>query len=132
MDRDLGVEDLKQVPGNGLTLAILIRGQIEDVGLLQQALEIRHLLFLVGVDDVQRLEVVVDIDARLGPRLILVGGRNIRGPHRQVADVADGRLHDKTLAEVAGNGLGLSRGLDDDQCVTHGLPPRQWLGHPAE
>ena len=35
-DRDLGVEHLEQVPGDGLPLAVLIRRQVELVGVLQQ------------------------------------------------------------------------------------------------
>ena len=51
--RDLGLELLEQVPGDGLALAVLISGQQELVGVLEQALELGDLLLLVAVHDVQ-------------------------------------------------------------------------------
>ena len=63
VDRDLGLEHLLQVPGDGLALAVLIGGEEELVGLGEQLLELPDLRLLVGVDDVERLEVVLDVDA---------------------------------------------------------------------
>src|SRR4029453_19349591 len=40
-------------------------------------------------------------------------------PPRQIADVPDARLHDVVRAEIARDGAGLRRRLDD----------REWLGH---
>jgi hypothetical protein len=40
LDRDLGLERLEQVPGDGLALAVLIGGEEELVGVLEQVLEL--------------------------------------------------------------------------------------------
>jgi hypothetical protein len=83
----LGLERLEQVPGDGLALAVLIGGEEELVRALEQVLELGDLRLLVGADDVQRLEVVVDVDAEPRPRLALVLRRHVSGVARQVADV---------------------------------------------
>ena len=116
--RDLGLELLQQVPGDGLALAVLIGGQEELVGVLEQALELGDLLPLVAVHDVQGLEVVVHVNAQAGPRLTLVLGRDIGRAVRHVPDVADAGLDHVALAEVPGDGAGLRRGLDNDQLGT--------------
>ena len=38
MNGDLGLEHLDQMPGDGLTLAVLVSGEIELVGLLEKLL----------------------------------------------------------------------------------------------
>ena len=113
--RHLGLELLEQVPGDGLALAVFISGEQEFVGVLEQALELGDLLPLVAVHDVERLEVVVHVDAEPGPRLAPVLGRDLGGAVGHVADVADAGLDHVALAEVPGDGPGLGRGLDDDQ-----------------
>jgi hypothetical protein len=105
--RHLGLEDLPQMPGDRLALAVLVRREEELVGVLQQFLELGDLLFLVRVDDVQRFEIVIDVDAELGPLLALVLGRNLRGLPRKVTNMADTGLHDIVAAKVARDGLGL-------------------------
>ena len=96
----LRLEHLEQVPRDGLALAVLISGEVELVGLLEQPLELGDLLLLVGVDDVVGLEAVVDVDAELAERALLhVGGQLRRG--REVADVADRRLDVAVPSEVA-------------------------------
>ena len=114
-DRDPGLELLEQVPGDGLALAVLVSGQVELVGVLEQRLELGDLGLLVAGDDVERLEVVVDVDAEPGPRLGPVLLRDLRRLGGHVADVADARLDHVALAEVAGDGPGLGRGLHDHQ-----------------
>ena len=48
LDRHLGLERLDQVPGDGLALAVLIRGEAELVDLLDQLLQLGDLLLAVG------------------------------------------------------------------------------------
>jgi hypothetical protein len=48
-DRDLRVERLEQVPGDGLALAVLIGGEEELVRVLEQRLELGDLLLLVAL-----------------------------------------------------------------------------------
>src|SRR4051812_44856008 len=107
------------MPGNRLALAILVRRKQELVGVGQLLLELRDRLFLVRVDDVERLEPVLDIhsEARPGLALVLLGdlGRAVG----QVANMADGGLDDEVRPEVAGDRPRLFRGLDDDQTLRH-------------
>ena len=117
-----GVEHLDQVPGDRLTLTILIGCEIELVGLLQQRLQETNVILLVAVLHVQRLEPVVDVDAGAGPRFTLVGLRHVGGVARQVADVADRRLDRELGTQVLLDLLGLGRALDDDERIGH-----QWV-----
>ena len=100
LDRDGGREHLEEVPGDGLALAVLVGGEIQLVGVLEQPLEIGHDRLLRGRDHVERLEPVVHVDAEAGPALALVGRRHLVGPPGEVADVADGGLHDEVGARA--------------------------------
>ena len=97
--RHLGLENLEQVPGDGLALTVGVCREQEFVGLLQLRLEVGDLLLLVRADDVQRLEVVVDVHAETRPLFFLVLGRHIGGAPGQVADMTDRGLDDETIAE---------------------------------
>src|SRR5690606_42162676 len=57
------------------------------------------LLFLVAVDDVERLEIVVDVDTEPRPRRLLELRRDVARPARQIPDVPDGRLDDEILTQ---------------------------------
>src|SRR5207248_352700 len=120
-DRHLGREHLQEVPGDGLALPILIGGEIDLVGVLEKRLELGDLRLLLRRDDVERLEVVVDIDAPpLGPGLVLVGGGDLLGLAGQVTDVADARFDGEPGAEEARDGLRLGRRFDDHEGLRHG------------
>jgi hypothetical protein len=109
LDRHLRLELVEEVPRDGLTLAVLVGGEVELVGVLEQALELGDVGLLVAGDDVVRLEAVVDVDGHPPPRLVLDLRRGVGGPLGQVADVSDGRLHDEVPAQVARDGAGLGR-----------------------
>ncbi len=123
------VEHLEQVPGDGLALAILVRREVELVGGLQRLAQALHDVVLAGADDVQGLEVVVDVDAEVGPLLALERGRHVLGPVGEVTDVPDRRFdrrlergavaHLEAIAEETGDRLRLGRRLDDDQGTGH-------------
>ncbi len=66
-DGHLGLQGLDQVPGNGLTLPILICGQVEGRGVLEQILELLDLLLAPGGVDVDGLEVAFDVDSQARP-----------------------------------------------------------------
>ena len=117
-DRHLGLQLVEQVPRDGLALAVLVGGEEELGGVLEQPLELGHVGLLVPGDHVVGREVVVDVDAEPGPGLALDLGGHVRGALREVADVADRGLHDVAAAQVAGDRLRLGRRLDDDQLVT--------------
>jgi hypothetical protein len=117
----LGFELVEEVPGDGLALAVLVGGEVELVGVLQQRLELGDVRLLVAWHDVVRLEAVVDVDRQPAPRLVLDLRRGVGGALRKVADVADGRLDDVVVAEEVTQHLGLLRRLDDDELVGHFL-----------
>ena len=87
-DRHLRLQHLQQVPGDRLALAVFVGREQELVGVLQELLQLADLLLLVRVDDVERLEVVLDVDAEPRPLLLLVLLRDVGGALGQVADVA--------------------------------------------
>ena len=95
-----GLEHLQQVPGDGLALAVLVCREEQLVRVLEGPLELGDLLLLVGVDDVERLEVGVHVDGELAEPALLLRRRQL-GRRRQVADVADARLDVVARAEVA-------------------------------
>ena len=66
-DRHLRVEHLAQVPGDRLALAIFVRREQQLVGVLELRLQVGDDLLLARVDDVERLEVLVDVRRRGGP-----------------------------------------------------------------
>jgi hypothetical protein len=119
LDRHPRVEHLEEVPRDGLALAILIGREVDLVDPLHEVLQLLDLIAPVGRHHVQRLEVVVDVDAEAGPGFPLVRGGHVGRTAGQIADVADGRLDHVPRAEVAGDGLRLGGGLDDDEGVGH-------------
>ena len=122
LDRDvLRLQLVEQVPGDRLALAVLIGGEVELVGVLEQALELGDVRLLVAGHDVIGLEVVLDVDGEPSPRLVLDLRGGVGGALRKVADVADRGLDDVPVAEVPADGAGLGRGLDDHQLVRHVL-----------
>lgn len=114
VDRDLGLENFLEMPRDGFALAVLIGGEEEFVGVGQQLFELSDLGLLVGVDDVDRLEVVFDVHTEAAHLAgVLLG--HLGGAVREVADVPDARLDDIAGAEVALDRLRLDRRLDDDE-----------------
>ncbi len=77
LHRHPGRQDLQEVPGDGLPLAVLVSGEVQLAGILQQRLQLADLIPLLWRHDVERLEVVVDVDAEAGPALALVGGGHV-------------------------------------------------------
>jgi hypothetical protein len=75
-------------------------------------------------DHVERVEVVVDVHAEVGPRRgALLLGELVPGLlARQVADVADAGLDGVARAEIARDGLRLGRRLDDHEAAHVSLP----------
>ena len=118
--RHLRLQLLDEMPGDRLAFAVFVRREQELVGVLQLRLQIGDDLLLPRVDDVERLEVLVDVDAEARPGLVLVLRGDLGGVVRQVADVADRRLDDVVLAEVAGDRLRLGRRLDDHEPLALG------------
>ncbi len=103
------------MPGDRLALAILVRREQELLRVGQPLAQLADLALLVGVDDVQRLEVVLDVDAETGPGLLLELVRDLLRAGRQVANVADRGIDHEVVAEVRGDRPRLRRRLDDHQ-----------------
>ena len=112
--RHLGLEDLQQVPGDGLALAVLIGREESSSESLSARLSSVDAPLLVGVDDVIGGETGVDVDGELPVRALLHFRRQLGGV-RQVADVAGGRLDGESIAQIGGDVLDLVRRLDDDE-----------------
>ena len=118
LDRDLRLQFLQQVPGDRLPLAVTIGGEQEFVGVRQGGLEGLDGRLLVGVHDVDRLELVIDVDAVPRPLLPLVLGRHLGRTSGQVPNVSSARLDDVAVAEEARDRLHLGRRLDDDEALS--------------
>ena len=111
---NLRLQDLQEVPRDGLTLAVLISCQIEFVALLEELLEFGDLFLLVRVHHVVGLETVVHVDGEAAERPLLhVLGQ--LGGLREVADVADGGGHVVVGTQVSLDGGCLRRRLHDHE-----------------
>ena len=91
--RHLRLQHLEEVPCDRLALAVLVGREQQLVGVLQPLLQVGDRCLLLGVDDVERLEVVVDVHAEPRPLLLLVFGGDVGRAFGEVADVPDARLH---------------------------------------
>jgi hypothetical protein len=114
------VQGFEEVPGNRLALTVRVSGEIELVGVLEQTLELGDLALLFRGDDVERLEIVVDVDTEPRPWLTLVLGRHVGRAARQVTNVTDRGLHHVVAAQVRRDLLRLRRRLDDDKTAWFG------------
>ncbi len=106
-----------EVPADRFALAVLVGREVEHVGVLERVLELLDLLLLLGRDDVERLEVVVDVDAQARPRLLLHLGGDVLRRGRQVADVADRGLDHEALGQEGRDRARLGRRFDDDETL---------------
>ena len=120
--RHLRLQHLDEVPGDRLAFAVFVCREQQLVGLGELAAQVRDDRLLLRVDDVERLEVVVDVDAEARPRLLLLRGRNLGRAVREVADMADRRFDHVVLAEVARNRLRLGGRLDDHEAYERRIP----------
>ena len=105
--RNLGLEFVEQMPGNGLSLAVTIGGEQKFVGLLEQALELTDRRPLLRGDDVDGSELVVNIDAGARPGLTLVLGGHLGGAGGQISHVTLAGSHGVLGPQVPGNHRGL-------------------------
>jgi hypothetical protein len=120
--RNLGLQFLHQVPGDRLAFTITVGGEQQFIGTYQCVLEGTDRCPLLGVDDVESLEAIVDIDAGPGPLLTLVFGGNLGGTSRKVANVTAAGLDNVAVAQKTRDLVRLGRGLDDDEPPAPSLP----------
>ncbi len=113
LDRHLRLQRLHQVPGDGLSFAILIGREVQRVGMLQRVPQFGNGFLLVRADDVIRFESIFDVDAELAV-FRLVGGRHLAGL-RKIADMAH-RCHDRVFrAQISAYFLGLGGRLHNNE-----------------
>ena len=102
------LQQLLQMPGNGFTFPVRVGCQINELGLVGGILQIVDDLALAVNGQIGGLEVVFHIHAQL-----LFG---------QVAQMSHGGLYLIARPQIFGDGLGLGRGLHDEQ-FCHVFPP---------
>lgn len=96
--RDLGLENLEQVPSDGFALAVRVCCEVELIALLQLGLEVCDLLLFLLADDVQRGEVVLRVHAEAGPGFLLVLRRDVSSAAWKIADVPHGGFNNVFVA----------------------------------
>jgi hypothetical protein len=113
--RDLGLELLQQMPGDGLALTVAVCGEQQFDGTCQCVLERADRGPLLRVDDVEGLEAVVHVHAGASPLLTLVFRGDFGGTSREVANVTAAGLDDVAVAQKTRDLVRLGRGLDDHE-----------------
>ena len=99
----------RDVPGDGLALAVEVGGQVDDVRRRRGLVDGGQLFASVGHDFVDGLEVVVHVHSQLA----------LAGVLRQVADMAVGREHGVAGPEVALDRFRLGGRFDDNEVAAH-------------
>ena len=115
---DLRLQHLDEMPGDRLALAILVRREEELVRAGEVLLELADRLLLLGLDDVVRLESLVDVDTERTEALPQ-GSRHVRRTARKVADVPHARPEHVAVSEVARDRARFRGALDDDEALAH-------------
>ena len=123
--RDPGLEDLEQVPADGLPLPVLVGGEQQLVRVLQELLEFLDPLLAVGRDHVDGRELAVHVHGQTLPRLVAIAGRDLARLLRQVADMPVARGDLVLGAEELLDGSRLGGRLDDDQLQRPRLSQRR-------
>ena len=83
------VQYFEKMPRDRFTFAVFIGCEIELVAFLKQGLELLNLVLLIRGHDIERLEVVLDVDPHAGPLLGLVRSGNVGCITGQIPDVTD-------------------------------------------
>ena len=115
LDRDLGLQDLGEVPANAFAFAVFVGREDEFVGLLEGRFEFADQLLFLGGDDIQGVEPGIDVDPEAGPGEFLDFGGNLGGTFGEVADVPHAGQHLVVAAEIAVDLLRLRGRFNDHQ-----------------
>ena len=95
--RNFRLENLQQMPRDTLSLTVFISGEVQDIGLFELLFQLPNDFAFPFGGDVQRRKVVFHVDGESGPRFLFILRRDIRSGLREIADVPDTRLNDKTF-----------------------------------
>ena len=106
LHRDLRLQVLQQVPGDGLALAVFVRREVELVGVLHRGTQVLHHVLAAQGQLVGGLEPVVHVD--------------LQPLARQVGHMAHRGAHVERVAEELGDRFRLGRRLHDDEGFGHG------------
>ena len=115
--RYVGVEHLEDVPRDRLAFAVLVGREVQLARIGDRGLELLdHVLFLLG-HDVDRLELVLDVDPQTTGVGALVLLRHLAGVTGQVADVPDARLARRSPCRDSPRSCGPSPEIRRSQAV---------------
>ena len=87
LDRNLRVQELQQVPADGLTFPVFVRREEQLIGAFEGVLQFFDRLLLVLRNHVERFEIFGRVHAEVRPLLALVGRGDLAGVVGQVAHV---------------------------------------------
>ena len=119
-DRHFGLEDLQQMPGDALSLAVFICCQQNFRGVLDQLFQFADVRLLLGIEDVDGAKVVVDVDTEPSPAGLLVLLWDIRAATGQVTNVSNGRFHHVVRTKEGCDGTGFGGRLNYHDRLAHG------------
>ena len=109
------------MPRDGFALAVFVSGEHEGLFALHRIAKFLDLGRFLLRHFVERREARIHIDAVVRPPfLAMLFGKRARIWHK-VADVTNARQHLIIFTEVAADGLGLCRGLYDDELCCHSV-----------
>ena len=107
------------MPADRFALAVFIGREEDLVDVLEEGAELGDLLLLLRGHDVERLEIVLDVDAEPGPLLLLEFCRDLLCGGGEITDVSNARLDDIAVVKELRNGSRLRRRLHDDERLAH-------------
>src|SRR5687768_5371482 len=107
------------MPADRLAFAVRVGGQQQRGRFLERDLQMRNLFLLVPGNDVIGCEVLIDVDTKTSPVLLLNLFRNFSSRLWEIANVAEARLHPVFGSEEAAQRFRFRRRLDDDKRFGH-------------
>ena len=114
-DRNFRLENLLEMPRDGLSLAVLVRREIKCTGVFESRFEKIDMFLFVRRNYVNRLEILLDVDSKVRPRERFELRGHLFRAARQVPNMADRSLYLEVTSKEFRNRLGFGRRLDDDQ-----------------
>ena len=146
----VAADQFLQMPGDGFAFPVQVGREVDIVRAIRELAQFGNHLLLAGQRFVFRLPTVVRVYSHasnelgagasglvFGPFLRrefarfrrfarTFGGIGALAAHGKIANVSDARLDDIVPAEIAIDGPGFGRRLDDDQRLRHRIPTPQW------